>query len=93
MVSKHGGERGDGTLCVNERRSAVLTHAGVCVCVSGWRRSGAESGDAPAPDGGDAHQAAAADGGGPEMAGAGGELPGTDTTSLSVSPCFSAFTE
>lgn len=55
------------------------------MCVSGWGRSGAESGDARTPDGGDAHQTAAADGGGPEMAGAGRELPGTHTTSLCLS--------
>lgn len=51
--------------------------------MSGWGGSGAESGDARhTPDGGDADEAAAADGGGPEVAGARGELLGTDTHSL-----------
>lgn len=50
------------------------------MCVSGWGGSGAGSGDARhTPDGGDTDEAAAADGGGPEVAGARGELLGTDT--------------
>lgn len=81
VVTEHGGEWAEEGACPVNDHSVQRCHKPCCVsCVSGWGRSRAESGDAHCPyDGGNADEAAAADGGRPAVAGAGGEFLGTDT--------------